>query len=111
MIPFICKYCFEVGALCCKINLNVVNHRQKNILCKSLHLRQRILIMVYLGVIALLYLIIILFIVGYTAFNTWAQVYGLKRYNRKVSKKLFRTILVTNFALAIILIIIYICFP
>lgn len=67
--------------------------------------------MVYLGVIALLYLIIILFIVGYTAFNTWAQVYGIKRYNKKVSKKLFRIILVTNFVLAIILIIIYICFP
>lgn len=67
--------------------------------------------MVYIGVIALLYLIIILFIVGYTAFNTWAQVYGIKRYNKKVSKKLFRIILVTNFVLAIILIIIYICFP
>lgn len=67
--------------------------------------------MVYLGVIALLYLIIILFIVGYTAFEIWGQVYGIKRYNKKVSKKLFRTILVTNFVLAIILIIIYICFP
>lgn len=66
--------------------------------------------MVYIGVIALLYLIIILFIVGYTAFNTWAQVYGIKRYNKKVSKKLFRIILVTNFVLAIILIIIYIYF-
>ncbi len=44
--------------------------------------------MVYLGVIALLFLIIILFIVGYTAFETWGQVYGIKRYNKKVSKKL-----------------------
>lgn len=67
--------------------------------------------MVYIGVIALLYLIIILFIVGYTAFETWVQVNGLKRYNKNVSKKLFRTILVANFVLAIILIIIYICFP
>lgn len=111
IIPFICKYCFKEGAICCKINLNVLNHKQKNILCKSLHLRQRILIMVYLGVIASLYLLIILFIVGYTAFNTWVQVYGLKRYNRKVSKKLFRSILLTNLVFAIILIIYYICFP
>lgn len=66
--------------------------------------------MMFLGVITLQFLIIILFIVGYTAFNTWAQVYGLKRYNREVSKKLFRSILLTNLAFAIILIIVYTCF-
>ncbi len=63
--------------------------------------------MVYLGVIALLFLIIILFMVGYTAFETWGQVYGIKRYNKKVSKKLFRSILVTNIVLSILFIIIF----
>ncbi|SFV43525.1 Hypothetical protein SSCIU_00313 [Mammaliicoccus sciuri] len=53
------------------------------------------------------FLIIFLFIIGYTAFNTWVQVYGLKRYNRKVSKKLFRTILVTNIVMSILFIIIF----
>lgn len=63
--------------------------------------------MVYLGVITLQFLIIILFIIGYTAFNTWGQVYGIKRYKREVSKKLFRTILVANLIMSILFIIIF----